>query len=61
MKKQPYDAPHLTVVSFRVERGFTDSLYSTPIDREFSIFRVFAENQPEDNAVSSFDEQAWSW
>lgn len=35
--KKPYEAPHLTVVTFKAERGYTNSLFRLALINEATI------------------------
>ena len=55
--KQPYTAPTLTVVTFKVEQGFTGSLEGSPL-----TFDMFTYDNDEDlNQAASYSESHWSW
>lgn len=57
--KRPYQSPELSVVSFRVEHGFTDSGNVAPQDVTFNLF---ADDQQADyDKASTFGDQYWSW
>jgi len=56
--KQEYIAPVLTVVSFRVERGFeTSGVVSSPFD--FDMF--ITDNDRDLNQAASYQESHWNW
>lgn len=35
--KKPYEAPHLTVVTFKAERGYTNSLFQLALINEAAV------------------------
>lgn len=56
--KQEYIAPVLTVVSFRVERGFDASgVVSSPFDFDMLI----TDNDRDLNQAASYQESHWNW
>ena len=57
-KKQVYQSPVLTVVTFRVESGFVES-GGTPSQMDFMLFEDSYEG--DHSQASSFGEQNWSW
>lgn len=58
--KQPYYAPKLSVVTFRVEYGFLGSQeYSMPTNVDFEVFESI--DDANYNSASTFENQTWSW
>lgn len=47
-EKRPYEAPHLTVVTFKMERGYAAS---TPHALKFDIFEFGASDESANNNV----------
>ena len=55
--KQPYTAPTLTVVTFKVEHGFDTSLTGSPL--EFDMYSLNDEGDL--NQAASYSESTWTW
>lgn len=55
--KQPYTAPKLTVVSFKVERGFEGSLDGAPLKFDFVLF----DDDEDLNQAAGYSESNWTW
>ncbi len=56
--KLPYTAPHLTVVTFKVEQGFTVSVHSMMYDQDLHLFEF---NNVDQQNVSHFGyEEDWA-
>ena len=55
--KQEYIAPKLTVVTFKVERGFDASAFSTL----FVCGLLTSETDENLNQAASYEESTWTW
>ncbi|MBP5189704.1 MAG: hypothetical protein J6031_02170 [Bacteroidales bacterium] len=57
--KQPYSAPKLTVVTFRVEQGFVGSMQESQrlLDFDFYVFN----DESDYNQAASYHETDWTW
>ena len=56
--KEKYAPPSLTVVTFKVEKGFIDSSVQS-----LAIFSIFTYNNDETdlNQAASYSENNWEW
>lgn len=55
--KEKYAPPSLTVVTFKVEKGFIDSSVQS-----LAIFSIFTYNDETDlNQAASYSENNWQW
>lgn len=56
--KEKYTPPSLTVVTFKVEKGFIDSSVQS-----LAIFSIFTYNNDETdlNQAASYSENNWEW
>ncbi|MBP5547566.1 MAG: hypothetical protein J6X58_01590 [Bacteroidales bacterium] len=58
MKKE-YEAPELTIVTLRVEKGFSSSLVGAPSNVDFEMFQL---GESEDmSKATTFGETYWNW
>lgn len=57
-EKRPYESPHLTVVTFKMERGYAAS---TPHALKFDIFEFGTSDEETNNVLYDYDNENDTW